>query len=83
MQTKLTLTLRDDAIQQAKRYAKTHHTSLSRLVQSFFSGIAREESESVHLTGTVHELAGSFRDFRAPDDLKAFKRDRLSKKHDR
>ena len=81
MQTKLTLTLEGDAIQQAKGYARKHHTSLSKMVQSFFMGITRDEPEDLRLTGVVHELAGFFKDCRAPDDLKAFKSDRLSKKH--
>ena len=81
MQTKLTLTMDRDAIQQAKHFAKEHHTSLSSMVQGFFMGITREESEDLRLTGVVHELAGSFKDCSAPEDLKAFKRDRLSEKY--
>lgn len=81
MQTKLTLTMDKDAIEKAKRFAKNHHTSLSSMVQEFFVGITRQETEEIRLTGVIHELAGSFRDCTAPENLKAFKRDRLSKKH--
>jgi hypothetical protein len=79
MQTKLTLTLDGDVIRQAKHYAKDHHTSLSRMVQSFFMGIAREGSE-IQLSGVAHELSGVLRDTDLPD-LKKFKKQRLSRKY--
>lgn len=43
MTTKLTLTLSDKVIKFAKTYAKEHGTSLSKLVENYFSRISAHE----------------------------------------
>ena len=59
MDTKLTLKLDTDAIEQAKRYAERRGLSLSRVVESYFLRLAKsEEPSGEKLTGVVAELAG-------------------------
>ncbi len=55
MNTKLTLSLDDQVIAKAKKYAKIHNTSVSHLVESYLGTITKEEME---LNGIVAELAG-------------------------
>ena len=56
MTTKLTLTLDDNVIKKAKSYAKQHDTSVSKLVEAYFSYLTSEKSGEV--SGIVAELAG-------------------------
>ncbi len=49
MDTKLTLSLKKNAIDNAKKYAKRHHTSVSQLVEAYFESIAN--SERIELEG--------------------------------
>ena len=59
MDSKLTLKLDQDVIEKAKRFAERRGTSLSRMVESYFSGLAdAEEPVREELTGVVAELAG-------------------------
>ncbi|HEV7670438.1 MAG TPA: DUF6364 family protein [Thermoanaerobaculia bacterium] len=59
MTVKLTLKLDEDAIEQAKMYARSRKVSLSRMVETYFRGLAeREELRSPGPTGVVAELAG-------------------------
>lgn len=60
MNTKLTLKIDNSVIKQAKRFAQKHHTSVSKLVESYFRSITIEEKkeEPIEATGVVAELAG-------------------------
>ncbi len=58
MNAKLTLKLDRQVIKDTKRYARQHGTSLSRLVESYFSKLTRGFREEARLSGTVAELAG-------------------------
>jgi Family of unknown function (DUF6364) len=59
MDTKLTLKLDQAVIEKAKLYARHRGVSLSRVVESYFLGLTREEAPtSRELTGIVAELAG-------------------------
>jgi hypothetical protein len=59
MDSKLTLKLDKDIIERAKRFAERRGTSLSRIVESYFSGLSEaEEPIQDELTGVVAELAG-------------------------
>jgi len=59
MDTKLTLKLDKRVIDKAKVYARHRGVSLSRVVESYFLGLTRdEESPSREPTGIVAELAG-------------------------
>jgi hypothetical protein len=59
MATKLTLKLDRAVIEKAKLYAQRRGVSLSRVVESYFLGLPRDEAPvSRKLTGVVAELAG-------------------------
>lgn len=59
MNTKLTLKLDQEAIEQAKRYAERRGLSLSRVVESYFLRLAEAEEPKEKLAGVVAELAGA------------------------
>ncbi len=56
MNTKLTLSLDEQVIAKAKKYAKVHNTSVSHLVESYLGTITKDEE--IELDGIVAELAG-------------------------
>jgi len=59
MTTKLTLSINEGTIRRAKRYAKNHHTSLSALVEHYFSYLAADQIEENEMIGPlVAELSG-------------------------
>ncbi len=58
MNAKLTLTLDRQVVEDTRRYARQHGTSLSRLVEGYFSKLTQGFSEDSKLSGTVAELAG-------------------------
>ncbi|MCP4666097.1 MAG: hypothetical protein GY849_07000 [Deltaproteobacteria bacterium] len=60
MNTKLTLNLDKNIIEQAKRYAQKQHRSVSALVENYFRFlIAREQPSSPpQISPTVQELSG-------------------------
>ncbi len=58
MNTKLTLKMDGSVIESAKHFARTQHTSLSKLVETYFKAITREEIAQKKVTGIVGELAG-------------------------
>ena len=61
MNTKLTLKMDNSVILSAKHFAHTHQTSLSKLVETYFKTITREEIPGKKVTGIVGELAGLLR----------------------
>ena len=82
MTTKLTLTLDDKVIRQAKRYARAKGRSVSELVESYFKSITELNSnQSEELTSSVKSLMGSFK---APKDFdyKTILRDEKHRKHE-
>ncbi len=60
MDTKLTLKLRKNIIEDAKNYARSHNTSLSALVENYFKSLTDREkkSDDLELTPIVQELSG-------------------------
>ncbi len=58
MNAKLTLKLDRQVIESTKRYARRHDTSLSRMVEDFFTRVIRCPRQEPELSGTVAELAG-------------------------
>jgi hypothetical protein len=59
MDTKLTLKLDEKAIERAKVYASRRGVSLSRMVETYFLGLAEQEERArPKPTGVVAELAG-------------------------
>jgi len=57
MDTKLTLKLNGDIIEQAKTYAKAKNTSLSKLIESYLS-LLIEPNEKQDITPLVKSLSG-------------------------
>lgn len=65
METKLTLRLDGDLIEQAKREARKRGTSLSRMVADYFRGIASRPKGGKPLPPVTASLLGSMRGKRA------------------
>jgi hypothetical protein len=57
MDTKLTLKLNGDIIEQAKTYAKKKNTSLSKLIESYL-GLLVDPNEKQEVTPLVKSLSG-------------------------
>jgi hypothetical protein len=58
METKLTLRLKKNVIDQAKRYANEHDTSLSKLIENYLSAITTESTAVVKISPLVQSLSG-------------------------
>ncbi len=50
MQKKLTLTIDQRVVEQAKQYAKRRHRSVSRMVEEYLRRISTDESEETEFT---------------------------------
>lgn len=63
METKLTLSLDKEVIGKAKEYAKSKHTSLSKIVENYFYYLTieeeKEEQKKKEKTPITDELKGS------------------------
>ena len=57
MDAKLTLKLKEDIIEQAKIYAKSKNTSLSKLIESYL-GLLLDPNETQEVTPLVKSLSG-------------------------
>jgi len=58
METKLTLRLKKKIIDQAKRYANDHETSLSKLIENYLSAITNESRSIEKISPLVQSLSG-------------------------
>lgn len=58
MDTKLTLKLDKVIIERAKQYAKSHHTSVSKMVEDYLHMLTAEDKSSVEVTPLVKSLTG-------------------------
>lgn len=58
MDKKLTLSLNGNIIEDAKRYAKSNNTSLSKLIESYLDSLTRKEGKEVEITPLVKSLSG-------------------------
>jgi hypothetical protein len=61
MDTKLTLNVDKDVIEQAKEYAKSHKISLSRLIESYLSSLITKNDMEMEITPLVKSLSGVIR----------------------
>ncbi|HEV7232301.1 MAG TPA: DUF6364 family protein [Bacteroidia bacterium] len=61
MDTKLTLSLEESVIEKAKKYAKSHDTSLSELFENYLLYITSEPKEEEKITPLVKSLSGVIR----------------------
>lgn len=80
MQTKLTLSLEQKIIEQAKAYAKRQGTSLSKMVQEFLAEKTKPKDEDLDIP---EEFKGIFGAVKLPDefDYKKEKAEHLRKKY--
>ncbi|PZR28800.1 MAG: hypothetical protein DI535_05060 [Citrobacter freundii] len=66
MTTKLTLTIEQDVIETAKRYARKKGRSLSDLVESYLKTLSGAEGKAEELSPKVKRMVGAIR---LPDDF--------------
>jgi len=58
MNTKLTLNLNKEVIERAKKYAKSNHVSLSKLIENYLSSLIKKEKEATKISPLVEILTG-------------------------
>ncbi len=72
MNTKLTLNLDDQVIEEAKDYAKSHKTSLSQLVANYLRALISKEKEGQRVSPLVESLTGVIPVEQKGDDRKGY-----------
>jgi hypothetical protein len=81
MNAKLTLKLDSEVIEKAKAYAERQGVSLSRMVETYFTGLTQEDwLDEDRPTGVVAELAGLLAGARV-DETKEDYAEYLAKKY--
>ncbi len=72
MSSKLTLSIREQVIEEAKKYARNHGKSLSNIVEEYLKSLTAPESKKKPetLSDIVKELKGSVK---TPKDFKSYK----------
>ncbi len=82
METKLTLRLNENVILRAKNYARTHKTSLSKMVEAYLDSVTKpdQEEKKVAITPLVESLSGVI-DLPADFDYKKEYLDYLEEKY--
>lgn len=82
MNTKLTLRLNASVIERAKKYARSHKISLSKMIESYLDSITKqkETEEKPSITPLVESLSGVI-DLPAEFDYKEAYRDFLEEKY--
>lgn len=58
MNTKLTLNLDKEIIEEAKTYAKNHHVSLSKLIENYLNSLTRKSKKNTSVSLLVESLTG-------------------------
>lgn len=83
MNTKLTLTIDDNLVSEAKSYAKSVNRSLSDLISSYLKTIIKENPQnSSQDDDDLNELIGCISDLGSVSDYKALKGDYLADKYE-
>ena len=59
MQTKLTLTIEQSIIEQAKIYAKEKGRSLSELIENYLKVVLEDKQQGIVLSSSIKKLKGS------------------------
>ncbi|MEM8893664.1 MAG: DUF6364 family protein [Bacteroidota bacterium] len=80
MDTKLTLSLDAEVIENAKGYAKQNGTSLSKLIESYLSVLVTKEKQAEEVTPLVRSLIGVV-DLKSEDDHRKSYRNHLVEKY--
>lgn len=65
MDKKLTLSLKESVIENAKKYAKENKISLSKLIENYLQAIAENKTKKIEITPLVESLSGVIE---LPDD---------------
>lgn len=58
MHTKLTLSLNENVIEQAKKYAKENNISLSRMIENYLKAITENKTKKQKISPLVKSLTG-------------------------
>jgi len=58
MNTKLTLNIDKEIIEEAKSYAKSHRVSLSKLIENYLNSLTRETKKKSSVSALVESLTG-------------------------
>ena len=58
MNSKLTLKLNSIVIARAKKYAKEHNSSLSKMIESYLDSVTGQEKTGIEITPLVKSLSG-------------------------
>jgi hypothetical protein len=58
MDKKLTLSLDEKVIEEAKVYARNHQISLSKLIESYLSSLIEKKTDDIEITPLVESLSG-------------------------
>ena len=58
MDKKLTLSLNESVVENAKQYAKEHKISLSRLVENYLKSVSEGNTKDMKITPLVKSLSG-------------------------
>ena len=62
MSTKLTITIDENVIEKAKKYAKSKKNSLSKIIENYLKTLVNEDKkETSELSPIVKSLKGSFK----------------------
>ncbi|MES1221709.1 MAG: DUF6364 family protein [Bacteroidota bacterium] len=80
MTTKLTLTIEEQVIKTAKKYAGKKGRSLSGLVENYLKTLAAEDNQKDEMTPRVKRLTGSIK-LPANFDYKKMLEEGVAKKH--
>jgi len=80
METKLTLRLKKKVIDQAKKYANDHETSLSKLIENYLSAITTESRSVEKISPLVQSLSGVIQ-LSETDDPKRTYQEHLKEKY--
>ncbi len=81
MDKKLTLSLNQKIIEKAKEFAKSNNTSLSKMIEAYFTSLTNTENEGeLKTTPLVKSLSGVI-DLPEDFNYKSSRADYLLKKH--
>lgn len=58
MDKKLTLSLNEIVIENAKNYAKTNNISISKLVETYLKSITAKQENNIEITPLVQSISG-------------------------
>lgn len=60
MDKKLTLSLNQQVIEKAKKYAKSNGTSLSKMIEAYFTALTNklDKKDEIEITSLVESLCG-------------------------